>query len=262
MADGPAPAAPPTAPREQRWRGVLLALAAFVFLPQAFAFQAALPVAETMLLLVPVLAVCFLLGWWQGGRFWLALLWAAAAVAGVVLPAREAGGMTAYGDLARSWALLSAGTFGVVSLVAPRKPFFPRALSAIGLALLLGMMVLLVSGKSPQQVQAVYAEQIQARNRENAAALRTQLDALERQKVIEPGPTDTFLRELADESVRQAEAIGRVAAEAFPALLALETLAALALAWALYHRLSRTRIGPALSPLRDFRFNDQMVWGF
>jgi len=38
-------------------------------------------------------------------------------------------------------------------------------------------------------------------------------------------------------------------------------LAALALAWATYHRFSRTRLGAPLRPLREFRFNDQLVWG-
>jgi hypothetical protein len=46
-----------------------------------------------------------------------------------------------------------------------------------------------------------------------------------------------------------------------PALLALESLAALALGWAMYHRLTQVRIGPVLGKLRDFRFNDQLVWG-
>jgi hypothetical protein len=46
-----------------------------------------------------------------------------------------------------------------------------------------------------------------------------------------------------------------------PALLALESLAALAIAWGLYHRMSRVRIGPPLAPLRQFRFNDQLIWG-
>jgi hypothetical protein len=47
----------------------------------------------------------------------------------------------------------------------------------------------------------------------------------------------------------------------FPSLLALESLFALALAWAIYHRLSRARIGAPMRPLREFRFNDQLVWG-
>ncbi len=46
-----------------------------------------------------------------------------------------------------------------------------------------------------------------------------------------------------------------------PALLALESLLALALGWAAYHRLTRVRIGPPLGALRDLRFNDQLVWG-
>ena len=41
----------------------------------------------------------------------------------------------------------------------------------------------------------------------------------------------------------------------------LVSLAAMALAWSIYHRLSRVAIGPPLSRLRDFRFNDQLVWG-
>jgi hypothetical protein len=47
----------------------------------------------------------------------------------------------------------------------------------------------------------------------------------------------------------------------FPSLLLLESLVALALAWATFHRLSRTRLGAPLGPLKDFRFNDQLVWG-
>ena len=44
-------------------------------------------------------------------------------------------------------------------------------------------------------------------------------------------------------------------------LLALQTLAALALGWAIFQRLSRVRVGPPLGALRGFRFNDQLVWG-
>jgi hypothetical protein len=47
----------------------------------------------------------------------------------------------------------------------------------------------------------------------------------------------------------------------YPSFLALESLVALAIAWAMYHRLSRARLGPPLGQLREFRFNDQLVWG-
>jgi hypothetical protein len=45
-----------------------------------------------------------------------------------------------------------------------------------------------------------------------------------------------------------------------PSLLALQSLAGLALGWDLFHRLTRHGIGPPLAPLREFRFNDQFVW--
>ena len=35
----------------------------------------------------------------------------------------------------------------------------------------------------------------------------------------------------------------------------------MALAWSLYNRMSPVPVGPALGRLRDFRFNDQLVWG-
>jgi hypothetical protein len=50
------------------------------------------------------------------------------------------------------------------------------------------------------------------------------------------------------------------AAPLYPALLALESLAACALAWGLYHRMSRARLGAALAPFRYFRFNDELIW--
>ena len=50
------------------------------------------------------------------------------------------------------------------------------------------------------------------------------------------------------------------AAAVAPALVGLESLAALGLAWGLYHRLSRTRLGAPLGALRRFRFSDQLVW--
>src|SRR5690606_26584580 len=59
----------------------------------------------------------------------------------------------------------------------------------------------------------------------------------------------------------QLRTLPRPGAQLFPAFLALQTLAALGLAWSLFHRLSRIRLGPQLSTLRGFRFNDQLVWG-
>ena len=74
MADGLAPA-----PRERGWARLAFALAAFLLVPLFPAVRAVLPVEHTLILLVPTVAVCFLLGWWAGGRLSLALVWLAFA---------------------------------------------------------------------------------------------------------------------------------------------------------------------------------------
>ena len=63
------------------------------------------------------------------------------------------------------------------------------------------------------------------------------------------------------ETAKELTTLSRWGVAVFPALLALQSLAALALAWATYHRLSRARLGAPLRPLKEFRFNDQLVWG-
>jgi hypothetical protein len=45
----------------------------------------------------------------------------------------------------------------------------------------------------------------------------------------------------------------------FPALLGLASLSALGFSWWLYKKLTRSR-EEAIGPLKDFRFNDQLVW--
>jgi len=47
----------------------------------------------------------------------------------------------------------------------------------------------------------------------------------------------------------------------FPGLVLLQSFAALALAWALYHRVARRPQGEPLVPLAAFRFNDHLIWG-
>ena len=76
-------AAPP-APAERGWGKLLLALAAFLIVPHVPPLHALLPVQETQLLLLPAVAACCVVGWWAGGRFLLALVWA--GLAAWVLP--------------------------------------------------------------------------------------------------------------------------------------------------------------------------------
>jgi hypothetical protein len=240
------------APTERGWGKLLLALAAFLFLPHLPPLRALLPVEETLLLLLPALAACCLVGWWAGGRFSLAVIWvglAAWVLAQSALPG-------SFFNLVRGWSLLLAGAFGLVCLFGPKRPFFPRALTALclalGLVLLMGLRGPLTVGRASQAVQAEFAR----RNVDAMATFRTFVTQHPEvtQKMPEMNP-------MLNEFEGRLRATSKAGAELFPSLLLLESLIALALAWTTYHRISRTRLGAPLGPLKDFRFNDQLVWG-
>lgn len=247
MADAASPA-----PNERGWGKLLLALAAFLFLPHLPPLRALLPVEETLLLLLPALAACCLVGWWAGGRLALAVIWVGLAV--WVLSQSAASG--SFFNLVRGWSLLLAGAFGLVCLFGIQRPFFPRALTALslalGLVLLMSMKGPLTPARASQSVQAEFAR----RNADAMTTFRTFVG--EHPEFVQKMPeVGTMLNEFEQRLKTTSEA----GMGLFPSLLFLESLAALALAWTTYHRIARTRLGVPLGPLKDFRFNDQLVWG-
>jgi hypothetical protein len=251
------------APRERGWLLVLLGLVAFslplIPLPVVLPMRAVLPVVETVVLFVPALATCFVLGWLAGGSPWLAALWvgmAALALRAAVPP------VGAYADVVRGWAMLLGAAFGVVSIAAPRQRFFPRALGAVAFALLMAVLFLLIADKSVDQARAVFGEEFARRN-----ALLARLADLQSAAVYGLSRDMPFIGTLLDRRffeglVQQSVTATRVFTPLYPAMLLLESLAALTLAWAVYHRLNRARLGPPLAPLREFSFSDQLIWGF
>ncbi len=242
MNEGPA-----SAPREQGFSKVLLALAALFFGPLLPPLRALLPIEQMTLLLIPALAACFVVGWWAGGRLWIALVWVAVTILTFwYVPAAEA---TAYRDLSRAWGLIVAGAFGIACVTAGSRPFLARGLAAVGLAALLALILSGIGQLPPQRAESVFAAQFALRNAQSAAAL---------QQLTQGFPQ---LVGLAERWMRVVSATADAALALYPALLALQGLAVCALAWALYHRLSRIRIGPPLGPLRNFAFGDQFVWG-
>jgi hypothetical protein len=56
------------------------------------------------------------------------------------------------------------------------------------------------------------------------------------------------------------EPVVRFLSDTVPATLALQTLAALPLAWQWHQRVATASLGPALRPFREFRFGDHWVW--
>jgi len=247
MTDAVAPA-----PSERGWGKLLLALAAFLFLPHVPPFTALLPVEETLLLLLPALAACCLVGWWAGGRLLLAVACVAVTIRVLALDAAPG----SFYNLVRGWSLLVAGGFGLVCLLGVQRPFFPRALTALSLALVIvvgmGFKGPLTAARTTQAMQAEFG-------RRNVAAMTTFRAVISEhpeimQRMPESGP---MLAEL-DQRLKESSDTG---IQLFPSLLLLESLVALALAWTTYHRIARTRLGAPLGPLKDFRFNDQLVWG-
>lgn len=238
-----------------------LAVAAAPLWPAAAGLAAAfvrvaLPIEQTMLLVVPALAVCAAVGWWRGGQLVLLLAWVALAVWVVAAPLPAQAG--SYPTLARGWTLLVAAAFGIVGVVAPGRAFFPRALSALGVALGVSLVALLAAGRDPGRLPRVMTAEYGRRVTASLDAWRRHTADDGWQSVVARTPE---LAQRADDTATMLRSLPAVTAMLTPALAALEALAALALAWSLYHRLSRARLGPPLGTLRTFRFNDQLVWG-
>jgi hypothetical protein len=247
--------APATAKRERGWRLVLPALGLFLLVPAFAALRILVPVEQTILLVGPAIGVCALVAWVQGGRVWLALTWLLLS-AWMLLRPLDAG--SAFEFMARGWAIVLVSMFGIACLLGGRRLFLSRALSAVAATFVFAGAVVLVSDVSPGRVPRTLADELDRR----AAPLNAQVQATtlspEWQTFVADNPRFAALIE---QMLVSWNRMPEVTVSFFPALLALESLAALALAWGLFHRISRTRVGPPLSRLRDFRFGDQLVWG-
>lgn len=215
------------ASRRDGWRAVGLAL---------------LTLALSVVHPLPLIAVPFLFlvlalppGTWSAG---FAGVLAALAVFGGVQ-----GGSWWY--LERGWAVVLGGWFAALTLWRPGSAFLGRALGAVAGTFTVAAGYFLVRPGGWTAVDAL------VRNR-----IRDGVDAtlaLLRSAGGEEGVSPTMASALRD----TAEAQGAV----FPALLGLASLAALGVAWWLHRRLGRDGKG-ALAPLREFRFNDHLVWVF
>lgn len=273
-----------TAPQERGWRWFVLGMLLMVAVtaapawPPALALPAAtvrllLPVEQFALMVLVAIASCAIVGWWAGGRLLLGVVWGVAAawvVWKVPLP------LSGYGAFLRGWAVTVGAAFGLVCLVAAAKPFLTRALAAVALAGVVtagGFSMRATGGQSVFNASALmFSQEYQQRLgaslsvwhartaspswRAFAARFPETVERAERMEAVLLALADSQPASAAVGGLRLAPLV-RLA----PALLALESLLALALGWAAYHRLARARIGPPLAALRDLRFNDQWVWG-
>ncbi len=240
------------------WRSALLALVAFLVLPGLpTALRSIAPITETWTLLIPALAVCAALGWWNGGGVWLGVI---AIALGVVTASSSVGRGydTSYTTLVHGWALLLAAAFGVASLLTPGQGFFTRAISAVGIAVAAAFSLAIVTPTGIATVRSTAASEYERRTEATIAEFDAAASTPEWRAVAARNPdldtmvatNEAALRKIPDGSV-----------VVLPALLALESLIALALAWVCYQRMAEPEIGPEMGKLRDFRFNDQLIWG-
>ena len=252
-----APVALPAPAGERGWGKLILAFALFIIIPALPQFRALVPVDHPMLLFVPALAACAVLGWWAGGRPILAVAWVALATWVAV---RVPQGADAFYNLTRGWSLVLAGSFGLVCLFGARRSFFPRAMIALTISLALALMMSVVGPVSGNHISSSVSQELVRRNTETMRSLNTFIGQYPKEwnELVQRVPKMAQLPADTEKQLGQIASAGRLL---YPSLLALESIVALALAWSVYHRIARARLGPPLGALRDFRFNDQLVWG-
>ncbi len=148
--------------------------------------------------------------------------------------------------LERGWALLLGGWFVALTLGWPSARFFPRALVAVvGTFAMVGLFF----GARPgdwAQVDWLVSQRI-------TESVTMALDVV---RALQ-GHESQLSGALVATVYQTAEQQGR----AFPALLGLSSLSALGVAWWCYVRLAWGS-DRGVGPLREFRFNDQLVWLF
>jgi hypothetical protein len=213
--------------RRARWGTAVALTAAVVFLSAASAIPlVAIPMA-VVLAAVP---------------FPNRLKWAGLALLLCILGVAYPGG--ALTGLSRGWALLLGGGFLVATLARPRWGVLPRSLLALSLAVVMGGLAVLLAGGWAELDGLVRSHLLSA----TEAAIRG----------LRPATADSAAVGQFAETARR---VALLQWQVFPAILALQSLAALGLAsWAVA-RLRRVEAGTfTLRPLREFRFNDQLVW--
>ena len=241
--------------RETGWGGPLLATLALLILPATPLLRIVIPVERPILLLAPAFAVCAVAGWRAGGRWTLALFWSAFAVWVLFL---SGSAQTSFGMLASGWAAILAASFGVLLLQGSEASFLPRALKALGIALVVGMGMAVIGSGGLTATYELFSAEVARRADVSQTQWREMTSTLEWEELVRDSPWAAGAR---TEVERQLAVLPDIARRIFPALLLLESLAALALAWAVYHRIGRVRLGPPLGRWRDLRFSDSLIWG-
>ncbi len=147
--------------------------------------------------------------------------------------------------LERAWALLVGSWFAALSVLRPRWRLTSRTLTAVLFSAGTVAAVLAARAGAWGVVDWAVRDRVMG-----AVATFVQVAGVVRNGGALSPALVAALYETAELQVRL-----------FPALTALGSMAALGVAWWVYAKLSGLR-GVALAPLKDFRFNDHLVWLF
>ncbi|HEX7089241.1 MAG TPA: hypothetical protein VF192_03850 [Longimicrobiales bacterium] len=155
----------------------------------------------------------------------------------------QSGGRESLWLIGWGWALLLAAWFLVATLARPQARFLPRALGALAGAVASAALLLAAAPGAWPRVDW---------------AVRTSLRGEATDAVLVMG---TVLRDWpwAPEAMETAYRLAELRAMVYPALLALASLAGLAVSWFAFQRIVRREPRP-LAGLREFWFRDELVW--
>jgi hypothetical protein len=241
--------------RPRGWFRLLVGVCVALGVPFIAQLRLIVPIEQTMLFIGPTMASAALVSWWLGGRAFLFAAWATLSVWMLLAP-RDTGAV--FHTLSVGWVVMLAAAFGLVSLRGNQRPFFPRALAATAITFGCALLVLLVGNAEGGDVGRTVADEFARRLQAVTSAYEARAGTPEWQDMVQRYPA---LAALVTQGEQQLPALTRWGITLFPALLGLQSMALLALGWALFHRASRTRVGPPLSHLSQFKFSDQLIWG-
>lgn len=172
--------------------------------------------------------------------------WGLAAAAVALAVALGGGARDALWYAERGWALLAGAWFAALTVRHPSSTFSSRALGAVAGAA--GVAALLLGLRSGAWRALEWAVEDRL-----GRGMATAMEALR----LLGGGGDALPPALAT-AVQETV---QTQAQVFPALLGISSLAGMGVAWWVYVRLS-TGSDQGVGPLRDFRFNDHLVWVF
>jgi hypothetical protein len=143
----------------------------------------------------------------------------------------------------RAWAVVLGGAFVGITLVAPTWRLTSRTLSALAMSTIVWAGLFAVRANAWASIDWSVTDRLQA----GFATWTEALVVLREGEALPPAVASAIYQTL------------ELQTAVFPAMVGLESLAALAVSWWLYSRLVEKE-DVALSPVSRFGFNDHLVW--